>query len=143
MNVDDNTAQDGHLIPHQMTAFGEYVDDDTASTTKARDWKDATDLVTFDLDRPTHTGTITSSWQKVGGSTQVDEGQIIGTLTTKADLAVRRLTPTECERLMGWPDGHTEPAGADSHRYRLCGNGVIAPAAEWIARRIDATEAQL
>lgn len=59
------------------------------------------------------------------------------------DLAVRRLTPTECERLMGWPDGHTEPAGADSHRYRLCGNGVIAPAATWLARRIERTQEAL
>ena len=51
-------------------------------------------------------------------------------------LGVRRLTPLECERLMGWPDGHTAPAGADTHRYKLCGNGVTAPAAEWIANRI-------
>ena len=52
------------------------------------------------------------------------------------DLAVRRLTPVECERLMGWPDGWTEPAGADSHRYAACGNGVVAPVAEWIGRRL-------
>jgi DNA (cytosine-5)-methyltransferase 1 len=59
---------------------------------------------------------------------------------------VRRLTPRECERLMGWPDDHTRWAGpsgreiANTHRYRLCGNGVIAPMAEWIARRITATD---
>ena len=52
------------------------------------------------------------------------------------DLAMRRLTPVECERLMGWPDGWTEPAGADSHRYAACGNGVVAPVAEWIGRRL-------
>lgn len=72
-----------------------------------------------------------------------------GTVTTKPHdrgpwildgIGVRRLTPVECERLMGWPDGHTEPAGADSHRYRLCGNGVVAPAAEWLAQRIERTE---
>lgn len=63
------------------------------------------------------------------------------TVAVADNLGVRRLTPTECERLMGWPDGHTAPAGADSHRYRLCGNGVIAPFAEWIAHRIDAAEA--
>ena len=49
---------------------------------------------------------------------------------------VRRLTPLECERLMGWPDNHTAGV-ADSHRYRMCGNGVSAPVAEWVARRID------
>ncbi len=57
------------------------------------------------------------------------------------ELAVRRLTPRECERLMGWPDDHTRWADddtelADSHRYRQCGNGVAAPVAEWVARQI-------
>ncbi|EPE4767392.1 TPA: phage N-6-adenine-methyltransferase [Escherichia coli] len=46
--ADDNQAQAGHLIPeisaYRMTAFGEYADDETASTVKARDYKDATDL---------------------------------------------------------------------------------------------------
>lgn len=50
-------------------------------------------------------------------------------------MAVRRLTPRECERLMGWPDDHT--AGfPDSVRYKMCGNGVVRQCAEWIARRI-------
>ena len=44
--ADDNRAQAGHLIPatgFRMVAFGEYADDGTASTMKARDYKDATD----------------------------------------------------------------------------------------------------
>ena len=61
----------------------------------------------------------------------------------------RRLTPRECERLMGWPDdwtryGVTEDGSeielADGPRYRMCGNGVGAPVAEWIGRRIIAAE---
>lgn len=44
---------------------------------------------------------------------------------------VRRLTPTECERLMSWPDGWTLP-GSDSRRYAGCGDGVVANVAEWI-----------
>jgi site-specific DNA-cytosine methylase len=41
----------------------------------------------------------------------------------------------------GAPSGHQEdddllPVGLDSHRYRCCGNGVVAPVAEWIGRRI-------
>jgi site-specific DNA-cytosine methylase len=32
------------------------------------------------------------------------------------------------------------PAGLDSHRYRCCGNGVVAPVAEWIGRRIMQVE---
>ena len=62
----------------------------------------------------------------------------------------RRLTPVECERLMGWPDGHTRygvtDGGewvemADGPRYRMCGNGVGAPVASWIANRITQSEA--
>jgi len=55
--------------------------------------------------------------------------------------AVRRLTPLECERLMGWPDDHTRWTDdgreqADTHRYKQCGNGVATPVARWIAGHI-------
>ena len=62
----------------------------------------------------------------------------------------RRLTPLECERLMGWPDRHTAQgvkedgtayALSDTARYRLCGNGVGAPVAAWIGQRLVAAEA--
>ena len=48
---------------------------------------------------------------------------------------VRRLTPLECERLQGFPDGWTEGI-ADSHRYRMMGNAVTVPVAEWIGHRL-------
>jgi len=58
-------------------------------------------------------------------------------------LAVRRLTPLECERLMGWPDDHTRWTAdgkeqADTNRYKQCGNGVATPVAKWIAGHIKA-----
>ncbi len=60
---------------------------------------------------------------------------------------VRRLTPLECERLQGFPDGWTCLCGEghrgsqfcscpDSPRYKQIGNAVTVPVAEWIARRI-------
>jgi len=57
-------------------------------------------------------------------------------------IAIRRLTPTECERLMGWPDDHTRwrvdgTELADSVRYRMCGNGVASPVAEWLADMLN------
>jgi len=52
-----------------------------------------------------------------------------------AGSAVRRLTPTECERLQGFPDGWTSGL-SDSARYRMLGNAVCVPVAEWIGRRI-------
>ena len=48
---------------------------------------------------------------------------------------VRRLTPTECERLQGFPDGWTADQ-SDSVRYRQLGNAVSVPVIEWIGRRI-------
>ena len=54
---------------------------------------------------------------------------------------VRRLIPTECERLQGFPDSWTLVNGmSDSARYRMLGNAVCVPVAEWIGRRIVAQE---
>lgn len=54
---------------------------------------------------------------------------------------VRRLTPLECERLMGFPDDHTrwDASGkqvADYHRYKQCGNAVVTPVARWVGERL-------
>ena len=49
--------------------------------------------------------------------------------------AVRRLTPTECERLQGFPDGWTRRS-SDTQRYRQMGNAVTVPVAQWIGARI-------
>lgn len=50
-------------------------------------------------------------------------------------VGVRRLTPTECERLQGFPDGWTD-GQSDAQRYKQLGNAVAVPVAEWIGRRI-------
>jgi hypothetical protein len=52
---------------------------------------------------------------------------------------VRRLTPTECERLQGFPDGWTD-GQADSNRYKQMGNAVAVPVVEWIISRMVANE---
>ena len=56
------------------------------------------------------------------------------------DVIVRQYTPEEREKLMGWPEGHTEPAGSYTARSHLTGNGVATPVAHWIMSRIDATQ---
>ena len=48
---------------------------------------------------------------------------------------IRRLTPLECERLMGLPDGWTEGV-SDTQRYKLCGNGVVVNVVEAIIERL-------
>jgi len=70
--------------------------------------------------------------------------QAHGTVPAIPDgLGVRRLTPRECERLMGWPDDHTLVTNArgkpmaDSPRYKMCGNGVASPVMAWVAAQIN------
>lgn len=71
--------------------------------------------------------------------------ETISTHAIEHNTVVRRLTPIECERLMGWPDNHTlhradGRTNADSTRYKMCGNGVASPVAEWIGGQILAWE---
>ena len=52
---------------------------------------------------------------------------------------IRRLTPLECERLQGFPDGWTDiPGASDSARYKALGNSVAIPCVEFIMGRITA-----
>lgn len=54
---------------------------------------------------------------------------------------VRRLTPLECERLQGFPDGWTDVPGAtDSARYKQCGNAVTVNVFDWVIGRIVAVD---
>ena len=54
-----------------------------------------------------------------------------------ACLLIRRLTPLECERLQGYPDGWTDlPGASDSARYKALGNSVAIPCVEYIMRGI-------
>ena len=63
-------------------------------------------------------------------------------------MAVRRLSPRECERLQGFPDDHTmipwrnKPADQcpDGPRYKALGNSMAVPCMAWIGKRIDAVE---
>ena len=65
-------------------------------------------------------------------------------------MAVRRLTPVECERLQGFPDnwsripwkGKPEEDCPDGPRYKACGNSMAVPVMRWIGSRIQAFEEQ-
>lgn len=57
----------------------------------------------------------------------------------RCDMAVRRLTPLECERLQGFGDKYTDiPGASDSARYKALGNSMAVPVMRWIGERIDA-----
>lgn len=91
---------------YAMQSFGEYKHSGKASSIKQRDFKDATDLVVA-----FEPGTVS----RVGGH-YYEDGKV-GTIRAKpgdnqqtiiSDYIVRRLTPTECGRLQGFPDGWTD-----------------------------------
>ena len=54
-------------------------------------------------------------------------------------MAVRKLTPIECERLQGFPDGYTniKENCPDGHRYKAMGNSMAVPVMRWIGKRIE------
>ena len=64
------------------------------------------------------------------------------------EMLVRRLTPLECERLQGFPDGWTQvpyrgkPAEEcpDGPRYKAVGNSMAVPVMRWIGERMDMAE---
>lgn len=63
-------------------------------------------------------------------------------------MAVRRLTPQECEKLQGFPPGHTDvpyrgKRAADGPRYRAIGNSMAVPCVTWIGRRLATVDALL
>ena len=59
------------------------------------------------------------------------EGVLVGEIAPKN--RVRRLTPLECERLQGFPDGWTDiPGASDSARYKALGNSVAIPCVDFV-----------
>ena len=162
------SVANGHIVAARMVAFGEYVDDGTASSMKARDYKDATDLVAQPMvvhgtQDPCVSDIAFAQGRNNGGenvlaqpiaidyefnSHGVDQpiGPLLkGSLTggghplpaVMQSMAVRRLTPRECERLQGFPDDYTAiPNGADGPRYKALGNSWAVPVVKWIGERI-------
>lgn len=60
-----------------------------------------------------------------------------GSLFVVQDERIRRLSPLECERLMGFPDGYTNITGAKkSNRYQALGNSWAVPVIKWLGKRI-------
>lgn len=135
-----------------MQRIGEYKESEQASTMKSRDYKDATDLVVeknevncagFPLGFRAEN---TKCYDEV--ATTLCNGTRPG-FTTGCVLnwIVRRLTPVECERLQGFPDGWTDIGewvdengkkhkSADSPRYKALGNSIALPQWYWICQKM-------
>ena len=71
--------------------------------------------------------------------TKVSTGQDLFVLNNPQDMAVRKLTPIECERLQGFPDGYTniKENCPDGPRYKAMGNSMAVPVMRWIGKRIE------
>lgn len=69
------------------------------------------------------------------------DGQTVGKAVVESGL-VRRLTPTECERLQGFPDGWTRirDATPDGMRWQALGNSMAVPVIRWLGKRIQAVD---
>ena len=105
-----------------------FVSSIIASTQSARQYKDATDLIYQDT-----VGAITSSDRKDPNSQYVGQDKLV----VEAPHLIRRLTPLECERLQGFPDGWTGlPGASDAARYQALGNSVAIPCVEYLMRRV-------
>lgn len=139
----------GNQVPltYQMQGFGDYREGDVASSCKQRDFKDGTDLVCAVDFRNFREG------GEVNGTLQAKEsgGQSLNlNNTVRKNMVVRRLTPMECERLQGFPDGWTDigawtdekgklhKESSDSARYKALGNSIALPPWKWVLKRLCA-----
>lgn len=129
------------LIAHEHTVFSrQRVDvfhpDEVVSTQSARQHKDATDLVMevagLDCRNGNENGDICGTLQHVTSGNSLNSIHPVRT-----GQLIRRLTPMECERLQGFPDGWTDlPGASDSARYKALGNSVAIPCVDFVLRGI-------
>ena len=131
------TATDRHCI-YARQRVDEFKDGKVVSTQSARQHKDATDLVVdvagLDCRNAAENGDLCGTLQKGTSGSSLNSIHPI-----RNGLLIRRLTPLECERLQGFPDGWTDiPGASDSARYKALGNSVAIPCVEFIMSRIAA-----
>ena len=109
---------------------------EVVSTQSARQNKDATDLVMevagLDCRNGNENGNICGTLQ------QGTSGSSLNSIhPVRTGQLIRRLTPMECERLQGFPDGWTDlPGASDSARYKALGNSVAIPCVDFVLRGI-------
>lgn len=124
------TATDHHAVFSRRRS-DELREDAVTAAQSARQYKDATDVVCQPYQETV--GTLGRCDHKGINSQYVSEDKCI---VEKRNL-IRRLTPLECERLQGFPDGWTDiPGASDSARYKALGNSVAIPCVDFVLRGI-------
>lgn len=133
----------GNQIPltFSMQSFGDYKENEISSSCKQRDSKDATDLVVgIDDEKNAYIDQFGTLKAHASGGTQQH---------VMERMVVRRLTPLECTRLQGYPDGWvdigdwTDEKGrvhkeADAPKYKALGNSIALPFWRWMFGRMAA-----
>jgi DNA (cytosine-5)-methyltransferase 1 len=110
------------------TAFGQYEMTSIAGTLRAKGG-----------DAGGGSETILSFPSRFGSNASVSIDQAQSMAHSAGAPAILRIPE---QQQSAFSDGALLPQGIDSHRYRCCGNGVVAPVAEWIGRRIRLVEQQ-
>lgn len=114
-----------------------FLENTVTATQSARQHKDATDLVCdvagLDCRNGCENGDLCGTLQsKTTGGYSLNNVHPVRT-----GKLIRRLTPLECERLQGYPDGWTDiPGASDSVRYKALGNSVAIPCVDFVLRGI-------
>jgi DNA (cytosine-5)-methyltransferase 1 len=130
------TGADRHAVFSRQRS-NEFAENDVVATQSARQYKDATDLVCevsgLDCRNGAENGNLSGTLQS-----KTDGGYSLNNVhPVRVGKLIRRLTPLECERLQGFPDGWTNiPDASDSARYKALGNSVAIPCVEFVLRGI-------
>lgn len=96
---------------------------------------------------PVWPASVASTLNAAFGSSQglEDQHALSGAPLFVPDVKIRRITPVECERLQGFPDGYTDIQARgkptpDGPRYKALGNSMAVPCMRWIGERIAAVD---
>ena len=133
----------GNQVPctFSMQGFGDYKESEIFSSCKQRDSKDATDLIiSIDDEKNAYIDQFGTLKAHASGGTQQH---------VMERMVVRRLTPLECTRLQGFPDGWVDIGGwtdekgrvhkeADAPKYKAIGNSIALPFWRWMFGRMAA-----
>jgi DNA (cytosine-5)-methyltransferase 1 len=137
-------VEEGALLP--ITQFGEIAGSLTARHDSSPCADRGQNVVAFSAkDYGADASSIAPTLRAMGhGDSHANGGgQVAVAQPVATAMQVRRLTPVECERLQGFPDGYTnipwrkKPESPDGPRYKALGNSMAVPVMRWIGERIN------
>jgi DNA (cytosine-5)-methyltransferase 1 len=131
------TTSDRHAVFSRQRS-DEFSENDVVATQSARQHKDATDLICQpEIFGQSQYGNYAEGCTTLRAQGGDNGGGSENLVKENGRNLIRRLTPLECERLQGFPDGWTLiPGASDSARYKALGNSVAIPCVDFVLRGI-------